>query len=100
MGNGNVPPTAEDLKNASYIYKGRPYRTKKLIHSVNDDDLYNKDIFIEYYERHNKNLIDYFKHRPEDLLVINLKEKDSYSKFCNFLRIEQKKNEFPWENKT
>ncbi|MFW6273111.1 MAG: sulfotransferase, partial [bacterium] len=31
-GNGNVPPTAEDLKNATYLYKGRPYRTRKLVH--------------------------------------------------------------------
>jgi len=33
------------------------------------------------------------------LLVINLKEKDSYARYCKFLGIEQKKDAFPWETK-
>jgi hypothetical protein len=99
-GNSKVPPTSEDLKKANYIYKGRPYQTKKLVHNVADDDLYNKDILLDFYNTHNKNVMDYFNHRADDLLVINLKEKNSYSKFCRFLGIEQKKNAFPWENKT
>jgi len=37
----------------------------------------------------------YFRHRPNDLLVINLKEKDSYKRFCDFLGIEQKKINLP-----
>jgi hypothetical protein len=67
---------------------------------VPDDDLYNKDILIDHYNTHKKNVTNYFRHRPDDLLVLNLKEEDSYARFCQFMGIEQKKNTFPWENKT
>ncbi|MHA1342679.1 MAG: sulfotransferase, partial [Promethearchaeota archaeon] len=99
-GNGKIPPTSEDLKKAIYIYKGFPYHCIMHLNNVPENDPYNKEILIDYYETHNKNVIDYFRHRPCDLLVINLKEKDSYKRFCDFLGIEQKKDAFPWENKT
>lgn len=99
-GNGHIPPSAEDLKNATYISQGRPYHIKKLVHNVTDDDLYNKDALLDYYNTHNKNVKDYFRHRKKDLLVINLRDDNSYSRFCEFLGIEQKKEAFPWENKT
>ncbi|QGY42742.1 hypothetical protein GM418_03460 [Maribellus comscasis] len=99
-GNGNVPPTAEDLKNANYIYKGFPYYSSMSLRNVPKDNPYKKDVLIDFYETYNKNIKDYFRHRPNDLLIINLKEKDSYGRFCNFLGIEKKKEHFPWENRT
>jgi len=99
-GDGKMPPTAEDLKKANYVYVGFPYHSRIHVNNVTEDNLYDKDILIDYYNTHNKNVKDYFRYRPNDLLVINLKEKDSYSRFCDFLKIEQKKDFFPWENKT
>lgn len=99
-GNGNISPTAEDLKNASGPWPGFRYENATLTHNTPPDDPYNKDILIDYYDTHNKNVRDYFRYRQEDLLVMNLKEKDSYTRFCQFLGIEQKKDTFPWENKT
>ena len=99
-GNGNLPPTADDLKKANYIYKGFPFHSKMHLHNVSENDPYNKDSLIDYYVTHNKNVKDYFRHRSNDLLIINLKEKDSYVRFCKFLDIEQTKEHFPWENKT
>lgn len=99
-GNGNVPPSAEDLKNANYLYKGFPYYSKKKRFKVDDTDLYNKDILISDYLRHNENVVDYFGDRPNDLLVINIAEKDSYQKFLEFLNVESNVSDFPWENKT
>ncbi|MFW5879427.1 MAG: sulfotransferase, partial [bacterium] len=99
-GNGNIPPTAEDLKNATYIYKGRPYHTRFHVHDVPEDEPYKKDVLVDYYNTHNKNVKDYFRHRANDLLVINLKEPDGYTKFCNFLGCKNIRKGFPWENKT
>jgi hypothetical protein len=99
-GNGNVPPTTEDLKNATYIDKGRPYRTRFLVHDVPENDPYKKDVHIDYYETHNKNVRDYFRHRPDDLLVINLKNTEDYGQFCRFIGRTQERDGFPWENKT
>lgn len=99
-GNGHVPPTTEDLKNAAYIYKGFPYHSRFRVHNVPEDDPYNKNVLIEYYKTHNKNVIDYFRHRPEDLITINLKNPDDYSRFCDFIGCKHKRSGFPWENKT
>lgn len=93
-------PTSEDLKQANYIYKGRPWYTKKHIHPVSEDNPYDKDILLDYYRTHNKNVIDYFRHRPNDLLVLNVGEKDAYKKLINFLGVNSERTEFPWENKT
>lgn len=99
-GNGNVPPTKEDLLAANYLYKGFPYYSLKNRIQVDDNDMYNKEILIGDYNRHNKNVIDYFRHRPKDLLVLNIAEKGSYKKLVEFLGIESDRTEFPWENKT
>jgi hypothetical protein len=94
------PPTVDDLKNATYIFKGRPYYTRFKMHDVPENDPYNKDVLIDYYKTHNKNVKDYFRHRPDDLLVINLKDPEDYIRFCSFIGGRPLRNGFPWENKT
>ena len=99
-GNGNIPPTWEDLKESTYIYKGFPYHFVSCLFNSQKNDLYNKDKLIKYYNLHCSNVLTYFKYRPDDLFVINLKNNDSYSKFCNFLQCQQVRDSFPWLNKT
>ncbi|MEY8767069.1 sulfotransferase [Francisella philomiragia] len=93
-------PTYEDLVNAEYIRKG--FMTRVVDgHGTNAKEPYNKEIMIEHYNRHNQYIIDYFKDRPDDLLVINLPEKGSYQKFCEFVGRDCSSDDtFPWENKT
>jgi len=43
-----------------------------------------KQHFIDIYERHNQSVLDYFKHRPEDLLVFPLEQAD-WGPICTFL---------------
>lgn len=99
-GNGNIPPTSEDLRNATYIYKGFPYHSRFCVNNVPEEDPYNKNVLIDYYNTHNKNVIDYFRHRPNELLVINLKIAEDYSRFCKFIGCKQIRDHFPWENRT
>ncbi|MCS3924893.1 hypothetical protein J2T59_001987 [Methanosalsum natronophilum] len=96
--NGRIP-TTEDLLNAEYIRKGFMYNTVKL-HDTPDDDPYNKQIMIDHYKKYNSDVIDYFKDRPQDLLVINLAEPQSYMRFVKFVGINSPYSDFPWENKT
>lgn len=100
FGNGNIPPTAEDLKQANYVYKGFPYETMKKVLNVSDDDIYNKEILIENYLMHNNIVLDYFRYRESDLLVLNVAEKGAYQKLCAFLNKRCTNSEFPWKNKT
>ncbi|KPP97293.1 MAG: hypothetical protein HLUCCA01_12720 [Bacteroidetes bacterium HLUCCA01] len=97
--NGRIP-TKEDLMNATYIDKGRPWISNRLTYNTPENDPYNKEMLIEYYNNHNQNILEYFRHRPDDLLVINISEKGSYKKFCKFLNIDALRDEFPWKNKT
>ncbi len=98
--NGQIP-TWEILKNVKYVYKGWINNNfKKLYGFTEKDDPYDKKTLINSYEKHNLDVVNYFKDRPNDLLIINLSEEDAYLKFCNFIGVEAKENSFPWENKT
>lgn len=99
-GDGVNPPTAAQLKEAPGPWPEFRYQVHKTLFDLEDEKLYNKERLIEYYTIHNKMVQDYFSARKDDLLVLNMQEKDGYTKFCDFLNIEQTKDSFPWENKT
>ena len=94
-----LPPTVEDLLNATYIKKGFMYDVVRL-HLTSDSDPYNKNIMTKHYNLFNQSVKEYFKDRPNDLLVINLEDKGSYSKFTKFIKTQSPFSDFPWENKT
>lgn len=97
---GRTPPTSEDLQSAEYIYKGFPFHAMMHIYNLPENDPYNKDALIEYYETHKKNVLHYFRYRPNDLVTIRIKEDVDYIRFCKFLGIIQRNDSFPWEKKT
>lgn len=100
FGNGKIP-SWDDLKNASYVYKGWIYRyITGQYHLTEEDSPYDNTKLITQYEKHNKEVIDYFENRKEDLLVINLSDKNAFFKFLEFIGIEPKEGSFPWENRT
>jgi len=99
FGNGKIP-TATDLQRADYVFKGWAWECNRLLYQTPEDDPYNKAMLIKHYLDHNEKIINYFRGRPYNFLVLNLAEKESYKKFCNFLEIESPFTEFPWENKT
>lgn len=100
FGKQGALPTRADLQNATYVWKGWVWEIYKLIWPTPEHDLYNKELLMEFYNKYNQSVIDYFKDRPNDLIVVNVAEKGSYSKLMNFLNIESRYSDFPWENKT
>ena len=97
--NGRTP-TYEDLQNAKYLHKGFLTRLTVDAHGTTPEDPYNKEVLIKHYEKHNTDVIEYFKDRPDDLLVINLSDSQAYQKFIKFLNVDSPYTAFPWENKT
>jgi len=93
-------PTKEDLQNAIYIYKGRPWETNRWAHTTPEDNPYEKKELIKSYIDYNNSVVEYFRHRPNDLLILNVAEEGAYQKLCVFLRKETEIQNFPWENKT
>ena len=51
------------------------------------------------YEDHNKVVLEYFKDRPNDLLVFCWEDGDSWDKLCAFLRAEVPDTPIPHLNK-
>jgi hypothetical protein len=99
FGRDGRTPTAEDLKAAQYLRPGFMYNVVRL-HGTTDEDPYNKDAMIAHYERHNREIKEYFEGRSEDLLVINVAEQGAYRRFIDFLEVASPYDDFPWENKT
>lgn len=99
FGNGKIP-TSDDLKKDNSYYFGSRYEIHQMIYGSPPNDPYNKDILIKHYTDHNKAVIDYFRNRPKDFLILNISEKGAYQKFCEFIGIKSDIDEFPWENKT
>jgi hypothetical protein len=96
----NRIPTKEDLKKALYIYKGRAWEMNRIIYTTPESEPYKKDVLIKHYIDYNNSVKEYFRHRPDDLLVLNVAEEDAYQKLCNFLNIRSDRQKFPWKNKT
>ena len=100
FGEGNLP-TWDELKQVKYVYRGWTYLNRKNIYSLTEKNHpYDKEKLIAHYEKHNNDVINYFKNRPEKLLILNLSEKNAYLKFCEFVGVKPIGNSFPWENKT
>ena len=98
FGNGSIP-TIDDLHDATYVRRGWMYNVVRL-HGTTDDDPYNKELMMAHYEHHNKSVIEYFRRRQKDLLVVNLAEQDAYQKFVDFVDVKSAFSDFPHENKT
>jgi hypothetical protein len=56
-------------------------------------------LYLERYNTHNIEVQDYFKYRPEDLLVIELAKGDGWEKLCPFLEKDIPDVAFPHANR-
>lgn len=95
---GNIP-TKQDLQNGTYIYKGFIWKSFKEKYGETPDDIYNKEVLISAYEHRNTSIKKYFKNK-DNLLVLDISEKNSVTKLANFVGITPKYDTFPWKNKT
>lgn len=59
----------------------------------------NKENTLKVYKDHNEQVLEYFKDRPEDLLVMDLTIGDGWEKLCGFLNLEIPGIPFPHKNK-
>lgn len=79
-------PTARDLQEDPYIYPGYLWRVRQLVRGLEaSGEPYDKDSLIREYNDHNRRVKDYFRHRPNDLLVLNLADPNAMESLCRFL---------------
>ena len=60
-------------------------------------NFYNFEFSIDNFKKYNKNVLDFFQDKQEQLLVMDIPDGDGYEKLCKFLDVEYRDNlgEFP-----
>jgi hypothetical protein len=99
VGKGKLP-TAEDLKKYTYRYKGFLWEGQQLKFGIDETTVYDYKIYTDHYEMHNRTVKEYFKHRPQDLLILNLSENSAMEKLYTFLGIKYNGETMPHLNKS
>ena len=100
MFGGGKTPSLDDLRAARYVRPGYLHECNRLLHDTPESDPYNREVLMASYAAHNRAVIEYFRHRPGDLLVLNVAEADAYPKLCAFLGRPVVARPFPWVNRT
>ena len=59
----------------------------------------NEDIYTRRYDLHNEQVMKYFEHRPDDLIVMDYTQGDGWGKLCPFLGCEIPDAPYPHANK-
>jgi hypothetical protein len=59
----------------------------------------NEEKFLKRYLKHNKEILDYFKNRDNDLLIVDWSKGDGWKEICNFLDKDTPNKKFPHANK-
>lgn len=61
---------------------------------------WDRDKFSDAYLRHYHNVTEYFKGRPDDLLILDIFKGQGYGEICKFLNVPDPGLKFPHKNKT
>lgn len=99
-GSDNEIPDMKKLKSSSYRSQGWAWDALDIACNVSEDDPYNKSRLIDYYENHNRAVQEYFRYRPQDLLVLNPGEPLAMKKLADFLGLDSTGKAFPRVNVT
>lgn len=59
---------------------------------------FNAEIFIQRFRRHNAEVLDYFRGRPGDLLIMDMDKGAGWAELCGFLRVSVPEVEYPKSN--
>ena len=94
-------PTLADIQSDPYIYPGYLWRVRELVGFASDSrEAYPEKSLKDHYNWHNSIVVHYFRHRPKDLLVLNLARPDSMKKLCGFLGFDYDGRPMPRLNKS
>ena len=96
----NRLPTADDLKAFPYLSVGWLWRAHVLIYGCDESSLYDRELYTTHYESHRAGVVDYFRHRPEDLLVLNLSDATAMDRLCEFTGTECSELSMPHLNRS
>lgn len=76
------------------------WRFQQYVYGAAEDTLFSKELYIASYEKHNAQIIEYFKYRPNDLLVLNLADPSAMKRLCDFVGIKYTGQVMPHLNRS
>ena len=78
-------------------WDGDPFthRVHQLLYGRRD---FEPDVMLERYRRHNAEVLEYFRHRPRDLLVMQMDQGAGWRELCRFLNCSEPAVAYPFEN--
>ena len=94
-----VRPTEKWLASVTeHFIEGTPPMREWIYGPGRASPIGNEAAYVERYERHNREVQEYFSRRPSDFLVFNLSLGDGWEKLCAFLGHPVPERPFPWRN--
>ena len=60
----------------------------------------NEQTYVNRFENHNKEVLEYFKERVNDLLIMDITKGDDWEKLCAYLNLPKPDTPFPHVNKS
>lgn len=96
----SVPPRPSEIEHNFHLEYMNLLDFVCTTFGTSKDDPYNKEVLVAHYNNRNQKIIDYFKDRPDDLLVVNVSSSEDYKRLKSFLLKAPHRSTFPHENKT
>jgi hypothetical protein len=78
-------------------FGGKSTPMRRWIYGVGDP-VGNEEVYRDRYEQHNRDVLDHFRDRPDDLIVFRLSDGDGWEKLCAFLDVPVPAQPFPHAN--
>ena len=91
--------TVTALKNFTYRHKGYLWHLEKVVFGINESNIYDKDIYIENYERHNKEVKKIFA-KKHNFLSLKLTDNDVNEKLAKFINRKKEDIQIPHLNRS
>jgi hypothetical protein len=99
FGNGGLPKE-DELKSSCYVYKGWIWDFLAFTYGFEKgEELYDKKSLTNIYLEHINAVKSYFCKKPDNLLIVNLSNKEDFIAFESFLGLKSSRAGFPWKNK-
>jgi hypothetical protein len=91
-------PTPAEMRDFEYLEAGWFWRAHQLVYGVNESNLYDRRHYVAQYELHNRQVKDYFRHRRNDLLILNVGQRNAMAALCRFLEVDHGGRQMPHLN--
>lgn len=97
VGKGRIP-TVDDLRQFGYRYPGFLWDAARLRYGADESKLYDREHYGHCYEEHNRAVMEHFKDRPNDLLVLNVSDANAMERLMTFLGYPYNGEKMPHAN--